>query len=151
MDSGESGAYSGGIGAVIATQLRIDAIDAYRNKWFAPENQPRSSNPLTYGDIIAAIHSLPRYGMSTSGHWTPGPELTRNLATRRYIRRRNRLRRRYARWLVDRAREFATAFHASIGQRRKYTDEPYNRLRRKAVRTILRALSPHGNITPRSK
>ena len=39
--------------------------------------------------------------------------------------------------LVDRAREFATAFHASIGQRRKYTDEPYNRLRRKAVRSVL--------------
>lgn len=27
--------------------------------------------------------------------------------------------------LVDRAREFATVCHASIGQRRKYTDEPY--------------------------
>jgi hypothetical protein len=110
MDSGESGAYSGGIGAVIATQLRIDAIDAYRNKWLAPENQPRSAFPLTYGDIIAAIHSLPRYGMSTSGHWTLAPELTRHLTTRRYIRRRNRLRRRYARWLVRNGYEprFAT-------------------------------------------
>lgn len=100
MDSGESGYAWSGINAVAATQIRINAIDAYRNKWFAPENQPRSSNPLTYGDIVAAIHSLPRYGMSTSGHWTLAPELTRHLTTRRYIRRRNRLRRQYARWLV---------------------------------------------------
>ena len=105
MDSGESGADSGGIGALVATQRRLDAIDAYRAKWFAPENQPRSPSPLTYGDIVAAIHSLPRYGMSTSGHWTLAPELTRYLDTRRYIRRRNRLRRQYARWLVRNGHE----------------------------------------------
>ena len=115
MDSGESGAYSGGIGAVIATQLRIDAIDAYRNKWFAPENQPRSAFPLTYGDIIAAIHSLPRYGMSTSGHWTLAPELTRHLTTRRYIRRRNRLRRQYARGLV-RSRGWAVSTARTVAR-----------------------------------
>lgn len=78
----------------------VASTASYHAKWFAPENQPRSSNPLTYGDIVAAIHSLPRYGMSTSGHWTLAPELTRHLTTRRYIRRRNRLRRQYARWLV---------------------------------------------------
>jgi cell division protein FtsI/penicillin-binding protein 2 len=88
----------------------VASTAAYHAKWFAPENQPRSSNPLTYGDIVAAIHSLPRYGMSTSGHWTLDPELTRHLTARRYIRRRNRLRRQYARWLIRNGYEprFAT-------------------------------------------
>lgn len=104
MNSGESGNALGGIATAVATavaiQRRLDAIDAYRAKWFAPENQTRSAYLLTYVDIVVALHSLPRYGMSASGHWALAPELTRHLGTRRYIRKRNRLRRQYARWLV---------------------------------------------------